>query len=101
MLRSLCIAVAMYSKLPVPRVDWDQKSLSWAMCFFPVVGVVISLLLGGWLGLCAFLGFGPFLRGAGALLLPIAVSGASTWTASATPPTPWAPTRAGRRSWRF
>ena len=76
MLRSLCIAVAMYSKLPVPRVDWDQKSLSWAMCFFPVVGVVISLLLGGWLGLCAFLGFGPFLRGAGALLLPIAVSGA-------------------------
>ena len=76
MFRSLCIAVAMYSKLPTPRVDWDQKSLSWAMCFFPVVGVVIALLLGLWLGLCALLGFGPFLRSAVALLLPIAVSGA-------------------------
>lgn len=76
MFRSLCIAVAMYSKLPTPRVDWDKKSLSWAMCFFPVVGVVIALLLGIWLGLCAWLDFGPFLRSAVALLLPIAVSGA-------------------------
>ena len=76
MFRSLWIAVAMYSKLPAPRVEWDKKSLSWAMCFFPVVGVVISLLLGVWLGLCGWLGFGSFLRAAGALLLPIAVSGA-------------------------
>ena len=76
MFRSLCIAVAMYSKLPAPRVDWDKKSLSWAMCFFPVVGVVIALLLGIWLGLCEMLDFGPFLRAAVSLLLPIAVSGA-------------------------
>ena len=45
MLRSLWIALAMYSRLPAPRVDWDQKSLSWAMCFFPVVGLFIALLL--------------------------------------------------------
>ena len=76
MFRSLCIAVAMYSKLPAPRVDWDKKSLSWAMCFFPVVGVVIALLLGIWLGLCEMLDFGPFLRAAVSLLLPIAASGA-------------------------
>ena len=76
MFRSLCIAVAMYSKLPAPRVEWDKKSLSWAMCFFPVVGVVIALLLGIWLGLCEMLDFGPFLRAAVSLLLPIAVSGA-------------------------
>lgn len=76
MFRSLCIAVAMYSKLPAPRVEWDQKSLSWAMCFFPVVGVAVGALLGLWLWLCGRLGFGPFLRAAGGLLLPIAVSGA-------------------------
>ena len=76
MFRSLCIAVAMYSKLPAPRVEWDKKSLSWAMCFFPVVGVVIALLLGIWLGLCEMLDFGPFLRAAVSLLLPIAASGA-------------------------
>ena len=76
MFRSLCIAVAMYSKLPAPRVEWDKKSLSWAMCFFPVVGVVIALLLGIWLGLWEMLDYGPFLRAAVSLLLPIAVSGA-------------------------
>ena len=76
MLRSLWIALAMYSRLPAPRVDWDQKSLSWAMCFFPVVGLFIALLLGAWLQLCLLLGLGTFLRAAGALVLPIAASGA-------------------------
>ena len=76
MFRPLSIAVAMYSKLPAPRVEWDKKSLSWALCFFPVVGVVIGALLGLWLWLCERVGFGPFLRAAVALLMPIAVSGA-------------------------
>lgn len=76
MFRSFCIAVAMYSKLPVPRVEWDKKSLSWALCFFPVVGLAVGLLLGGWLWLCTALGLGHFLRAAGALVLPIALNGA-------------------------
>ena len=75
-MKSLFIALAMYSKLPAPRVEWDKKSLSWALCWFPVIGVVIGALLYGWFLLCAFLGIGPVLRGAGALLIPIAVSGA-------------------------
>ena len=42
MLKSLIIALAMYSKLPVPNIDWDEKNMRYAMCFFPVVGVIIG-----------------------------------------------------------
>lgn len=74
--KSLFIAFAMYSKLPVPRVEWEKKSLAWALCWFPAVGLVIGALLGLWLWLSLALGLGVFLRGAVALLLPIALSGA-------------------------
>ena len=74
-MKSLCIAIAMYSKLPAPRVEWDKKSLAWALCWFPLVGVAIGAVLAGWLALANFLRLGPMVRGAVALVLPIALSG--------------------------
>ena len=35
---------AMYSKIPMPRVEWNEKNMKYAMCFFPLVGVVTGLL---------------------------------------------------------
>ncbi len=74
-MKSLIIAFAMYSKLPMPRVEWEQKALSWALCWFPLVGAVIGAALWGWLALAEFLGFGRIFTAAVALLLPIALSG--------------------------
>ena len=45
MLTSLCIAFATYSRIPTPRVAWDEKNLRWAICFFPLIGAVIGGLL--------------------------------------------------------
>ena len=56
-MRSIVIAFAMYSKIPMPQVAWDKRSLSWALCAFPLVGVVIGAALYGWLRLADFLGF--------------------------------------------
>ena len=39
---SLIIAIAMYSKIPMPQAEWNEKNMRYAMCFFPVVGVVIG-----------------------------------------------------------
>ena len=75
-MRSLIIAIAMYSKLPVPLVEWDKRSLSWALCFFPVVGVVIGLAEAAAWYLTALLRFSPLLQGAVLLALPILISGA-------------------------
>ena len=41
---SLAIGVAMYSKIPMPRVEWNEKNMKYAMCFFPPVGVVTGIL---------------------------------------------------------
>src|SRR5699024_3896292 len=56
--KSLIIAFAMYSKIPMPRVDWEKKALSWALCWFPLVGAVIGAVLYGWMALARYLGFG-------------------------------------------
>lgn len=44
MFRSMIIAFSTYSKIPMPRVAWDEKSMRYSLCFFPVVGMVIGLL---------------------------------------------------------
>lgn len=38
-LESCLIAISMYSKIPVPQVEWTKEKMSHAMCFFPLVGV--------------------------------------------------------------
>ena len=74
-MRSLIIAFAMYSKIPVPQVEWDDRSLSRALCWFPLIGAVIGAALWGWMLLWRLLDLGA-LGAAGAVLLPLALSGA-------------------------
>lgn len=74
-MKSLIIAFAMYSKFPMPRVDWEKKALSWALCWFPLVGLAVGAVLWLWLALAGWLGFGVVFTAALALLLPIALSG--------------------------
>ena len=52
-LESCLIAISMYSKIPVPQVEWTKEKMSHAMCFFPLVGVIEGCLLGLWLFIAA------------------------------------------------
>lgn len=74
-IRSLCIAFSTYSRIPVPQVEWSEENRKYSMCFFPLIGAIIGLLLWGWLWLCDALSIGPVLRGAVGVLLPILVTG--------------------------
>lgn len=40
---SMLIAFSMYSKIPMPKVEWNDKNMKYAMCFFPLIGVVIGV----------------------------------------------------------
>lgn len=45
------IAFSMYSRFPVPQVQWTEAGMKYAICFFPLVGVAV----GGCVAVFAFL----------------------------------------------
>ncbi len=49
-LETVAVAFGMYSALPTPRVEWNEKNMRWALAAFPILGVVQGL---GWWGVCA------------------------------------------------
>lgn len=72
---SFLIAFAMFSKIPVPRADWDKENMRYMMCFFPGIGLVIGLLVCGYGWLSGELEFGSLMRAAGSVLIPVLVTG--------------------------
>lgn len=75
MLNSLFSAFLMYSRIPVPQVEWKEENRRYALCFFPLVGVVTGVLFLLWHCISSNLGIGSFLKGAVSLLITIAVTG--------------------------
>lgn len=68
-------AFSMYSAFPMPQLEWNKHTMKYAMCFFPVVGIVIGLFLWLWVFLCGFWGIAPMLGAAVLILLPVLLSG--------------------------
>lgn len=51
MIKPLLIALSMYSKIPVPKTEWTDDGMKYALCFFPVVGLVEGTFL-SFSGIC-------------------------------------------------
>ncbi|MGI6032874.1 MAG: adenosylcobinamide-GDP ribazoletransferase [Coriobacteriales bacterium] len=76
LLRSLAMAFSTFSRIPVPQVSWEERSMRYLMAFFPLIGAVIALLLWLWYFICDLLLFDMTLRAAGVTLIPVLVTGA-------------------------
>ncbi len=72
---SFLIAFAMFSKIPVPKADWDKENMKYMICFFPGIGAVIGLLVFGYGKFCDLAGMGSLMRAAGFVLIPVLVTG--------------------------
>ena len=88
LLKSALIAFSMFSAIPVPQTNWDERSMQYSLCAFPFVGVVIALCGKGWDMLCTVISVPELMRGAGLCLLPVLLTGgihldgyADTWDA--------------------
>ena len=75
MLKSLYSAFLMYSRIPVPKVDWNEENRRYALCFFPLIGVIIGIALLFWKLLCFRLNIGQMLFAVIAVWIPVLITG--------------------------
>jgi adenosylcobinamide-GDP ribazoletransferase len=74
-LRSLALAIALFTRIPMPTPAWERANMRYALAALPLVGVVVALPLGAWLWLCDAGESGTVLFAAGLTLLPVLVTG--------------------------
>ena len=75
MMDSLLSALLMYSRIPVPQRQWNEKSMRFALCFFPLVGAVTGGLVMGLRLVCDALRTGSLLFAAGTVAITVLVTG--------------------------
>ena len=74
-LRSIVMAFAMFSRIPMPRVEWKKENMRYMLCALPLVGAAIGLALMLWVWVCLRLKMGQTLFAAGIALIPLLLSG--------------------------
>lgn len=73
--RALVMAFVTYSRIPMPRISWEEKSGKYQLCFFPAVGLVIGAGVLAVDFLCGILQFDGLLRGVLLTAVPLLLTG--------------------------
>lgn len=71
----LLVAFSMYSAVPVPQVQWEKRTMRWALGFLPLVGVLIGALEWLWFAFCTHFAADGLFYAVIAALLTLFVSG--------------------------
>lgn len=74
-IQSLVVGISMYSRIPMPKIEWNEDNMKYALCFFPLIGVIIGGEIYGIGRLLFSIESGGLLRGAVFTLFPILLTG--------------------------
>ena len=74
-LRTVGMAFALYSRIPMPRLDWESESRKYTLYAFPLVGIAVGIFELLWLWMSQVLDLHTILAGAVLAALPIWVTG--------------------------
>ena len=74
-LESLIVALSMYSKIPMPHMEWTKENMRYTLCFFPAAGAAVGAVLWLWYQVSAWLPAGSILRTAVLVLIPVLITG--------------------------
>ena len=96
-LQTIAVAFAMFSAIPVPQFEWNEKNMRYAMCAFPLIGVVIGA---AWC-VCGALPLPGLAKAAGFALIPVWITGGIHLDAMPTPAMPFPATATEKRSWKY
>lgn len=75
LLGSFIIAWSMYSRVPMPQIQWTKERMRYTMCFFPLIGVLIGGLIGAFFYLSEGLGAGTLWTALTGTALPLFMTG--------------------------
>ncbi|MCM1024236.1 MAG: adenosylcobinamide-GDP ribazoletransferase [Prevotella sp.] len=74
-LKSLASAFLMYSRIPMPQIEWKEENRRYSLCFFPLVGAIIGIFFIFWKYICTVFKIGVLLSGTVSTLIPIIITG--------------------------
>ena len=75
MIRSILSAFLMYSRIPVPKVEWNEKNRRYVLGAFPLVGAVIGGMVILLKAVFNAIGVGSMMFACFAAVLPIVITG--------------------------
>ncbi len=65
----------MYSRIPMPRFEWNENAVRYVMCFFPAVGAAVGAALFAAAYIMRSLGAGDILYSAVMTAIPVIITG--------------------------
>ena len=74
-MKSIFLAFAVFSRIPMPMTEWNEKNRRFILAAFPLIGASIGLALWLWQLLCAHLACSSILWAALCALIPLFVTG--------------------------
>ncbi len=74
-MKSLIIALSVFTRIPMPNIEWKKENMRYIFCFFPLIGVILGLIEYIWHYAALRFGLGCFIYGAVATVLPVALTG--------------------------
>lgn len=73
--RNMFMALSMYTKLPMPRVEWKEENMKFMLLFFPLAGVLIGAMEVGVWFLLDGLGMGIIFKSILLTIIPVLFTG--------------------------
>ena len=74
-IKSFCLAIKTYSKIPMVHIYPSKENLRWSLCFLPLIGAAIGGVLMAWFWVCLHLNINNACFAAVAAAIPAVMTG--------------------------